>query len=115
MEIRFYKRDRTLMVMLNGGVDHHTAEQVRLKTEREYMIAGCKHILFDFSGVNFMDSSGIGMVIGRYKLARSNGGKTVVSGLSRATDRIFEMSGLKKIIHCYVDAKEALDCLSQER
>ncbi len=69
--------------------------------------AGVNEFVFDFSEVSFMDSSGIGMVMGRYKAASETGGKVVVMGISEPIRRIFEISGLKKIIPCVQTTEEA--------
>ena len=57
-----------------------------------------KKVIFDFSCVTFMDSAGIGMVIGRYKFANMIGAKLEVSHLTQSVKRIFEMSGILKLI-----------------
>ena len=57
-----------------------------------------KEIIFDFNKVSFMDSAGIGLVIGRYKLANMLGGKVEVANLTTPVRKIFEMSGMLKII-----------------
>ena len=57
-----------------------------------------KNIVFDFDGMTFMDSSGIGMVMGRYKKMGYLGGNVYVTGVGKGIDRIFSMSGLYKII-----------------
>ena len=57
-----------------------------------------KEVIFDFNKVSFMDSAGIGLVIGRYKLANMLGGKVRVANLTTPVKKIFEMSGMLKII-----------------
>ena len=57
-----------------------------------------KEIIFDFSNVSFMDSAGIGLLIGRYKFARMLGGNVKVSNINTSIRKIFEMSGILKII-----------------
>ena len=61
----------------------------------------CRQIIFDFSGVTFMDSSGIGMIIGRYKNAKKRGGTIAITGMTPEIRRIFQISGLAKIIDSY--------------
>ena len=54
--------------------------------------------IFDFSGVTFMDSAGIGMVIGRYKMVAMLGGKVAMINVKPSIKKVFEMSGILKII-----------------
>jgi stage II sporulation protein AA (anti-sigma F factor antagonist) len=66
--------------------------------DKELHFSPIKNIVFDFDEVNFMDSSGIGMVIGRYKQIQARGGKTLIIRARPQVDRILELSGIKKII-----------------
>ena len=108
MEIKIDKDGRNMVVLIKGEIDHHTAEEIREKIEKEYSRSNIKNIIFDFKDVTFMDSSGVGMVIGRYKTISKNGGSVAVSGIRESAFRIFEISGLKKILNLYGNAKEAM-------
>ena len=57
-----------------------------------------RKVVFDFSNVSFMDSAGIGMVIGRYKMMKMLGGTLEMTNVSQSVRKIFEMSGITKII-----------------
>ena len=57
-----------------------------------------RHLILDFSSVSFMDSSGIGMIIGRYKTMKARGGRVSAVGLHPPVDRLFRMAGLHRII-----------------
>ena len=57
-----------------------------------------RKIVFDFNNVTFMDSAGIGMVLGRYKMIKMIGGNLEMINVSPNLKRIFEMSGITKII-----------------
>ena len=67
-----------------------------------------KNIFFDFNDVSFLDSSGIGLIMGRYKKVMFIGGKAAVTNVGNAVDRIFKISGLYKIIEKYDTIQEAL-------
>lgn len=108
MEITIEKRNRNLIVAINGDIDHHTSEEIRTKLDKEYTRSSAKNIIFDFSKVDFMDSSGIGMVIARYKNATQSGGKVGICAVSSSVDRIFMMSGIYKIIQKYDSMEDAL-------
>ncbi|MEG0006343.1 MAG: anti-sigma factor antagonist, partial [Clostridium sp.] len=67
MYINFDRHDSTLVTTLVGELDHHNAEIVRIKIDNKIEELGSQNIVFDFNGVNFMDSSGIGVVMGRFR------------------------------------------------
>ena len=97
-EPEFELRGRTLLIHLHADLDHHYALQIREKADKMIEQEGIKNIVFDFTGVEFMDSSGIGMIMGRYKKVIFSGGKVGVMGVGRNVDRIFTYSGLYKIV-----------------
>jgi stage II sporulation protein AA (anti-sigma F factor antagonist) len=101
--------DRILIIKLDGDVDHHAVEKYKDKIDNEYERNNCKHIVFDFAQVGFLDSSGIGMIIGRYKNAMQKNGRTAVAGMGDCVSRIYSMSGLAKIIEQYDSLSEAVD------
>ena len=111
MELNFSQKDRHLIIFLNGDLDHHAANEIKDKIDREFMRAGAVNMIFDFSRVSFMDSSGIGMVIGRYKNLEKIGGKAAITGMSAEMERIFTISGLHKIIKTYATPEEAISNL----
>lgn len=111
MKIECKKINRTLLVKLYGEIDHHYTEDIRDKIDREFNKQGCNNIILDFEDVGFMDSSGIGMIIGRYKIAQEKGGKTCAFGLKDNAKRIFDMSGLNKLIACFQTKEEAINSI----
>ena len=108
MEITCYARNHNIIAEINGEIDHHSAEIIRDKLEREFSRSGAKNIIFDFTKVSFMDSSGIGMILGRYRALEKMGGAVAVAGVSAEASRVFEISGLHKLIKVYsgVDSAE---------
>ncbi len=108
MNLKTYKKENNLIVVIKGEIDHHTAESVREKIDDDYFKYRCKNIVFDFKKVSLMDSSGIGMVIGRYKKVKFSGGKVIVAEANETVKKIFEMSGLNKIIDFYKDLETAI-------
>ena len=91
-------QDKSLTVFLKGEIDHHTAGSLRSRADNEIIKASPAELILDFSGVTFMDSSGVGLVIGRYKLALTKNCKTVVRGLSDRDKKILMLSGLQNKI-----------------
>ena len=94
-----------------GELDHHQAERLRAQIDAAFEKSSCRHILLNMSDVSFMDSSGIGMLIGRYKKAETRGGRLVLSNMSEGTNRLFNLSGLAKIITRTETMKAAMDML----
>ncbi|MDD4112273.1 MAG: anti-sigma F factor antagonist [Herbinix sp.] len=103
--------ERCLIIRLNEELDHHNAIQIREKADRLIERNHVKHIVFDFSGAGFMDSAGIGVIMGRYKKVIFIGGKIAVASVNSAVDRIFRLSGLYKIIEKYDSVETALSHL----
>lgn len=100
-----------LIIRVRDELDHHRATLLREEADKKIDKEGAKHIIFDFEGVPFMDSSGIGMVMGRYKKVIFTGGRAFVTGVGPGVDRIFRISGLYKIIEKYDSVQSILDSL----
>ncbi len=100
MDIRIEHIGTTLVVKPEGELDHHSAKDVREMIDREIELRKIKNLVLDFNKVSFMDSSGIGVIAGRYKIINSLGGKTMVIRANQQVDKILEISGLKKILEC---------------
>lgn len=96
--IRYDDDTKTLTVCPAGELDQHMAEKIRNTIDSEILKSGAKILLFDLSDIPFMDSSGIGMLIGRYKLMKRMNGRVEVTGMKDPVRRIFRMSGLNQII-----------------
>lgn len=109
METRFSIVGRTLVVTIIGDIDHHSATDIKEKTDKRILQENIKNIIFDFSKVTFMDSSGIGMIIGRYKLVEKKNGKAVICAMTPEVKKIFDITGLAKIIEHYNSVDEAID------
>ena len=95
---RFEVNGTTMVIHLQEDLDHHNAVYVREMADRYVEKYPIDSIIFDFSGVEFMDSSGIGVIMGRYKQMSYLGGTVYVRGIGRNVDRIFRMSGLYKLV-----------------
>ena len=97
-----------LIIRLMEDLDHHNAISIREQSDRLIKREHIKNIVFDFSGTEFMDSSGIGVIMGRYKKIMLTGGKVFVTGVNLSVDRIFRLSGLYRIILKYETIEDAL-------
>lgn len=101
MEIELTGEKKLITVRIDGELDHHTAAEIRERIERELRRTGAVNVAFDFSNVEFMDSSGIGVIMGRYKTVKSLGGRVVIFGMSKEIERIVRMAGVEKIADIY--------------
>lgn len=100
MDIKIENIGTTLVAKLTGELDHHTAPYLRDTLDREISLNNTVNIVLDFDGVTFMDSSGIGVIVGRYKQISARGGKVMVIRVKPQVDKILEISGLKTILDC---------------
>lgn len=107
MNLSISENEKYMVVAVDGEIDHHYAAEIREQVDRKYRRSARKDMLVDFSKVTFMDSSGIGLLIGRYKNVKEKGGRLCASGLRPDIMRIFEMAGLKRIIEIEEGRKHA--------
>jgi len=100
-----------LIVRLSGELDHHTADMVRMQMDEAIQRRQCEHLVLSLKDLEFMDSSGLGVILGRYKLIKNKGGKMVVCDVNPPVYRLLEMSGLFKIMPIYENEGTALSGL----
>lgn len=98
MNVKHFLEDRLLVFEITEDLDHHSSEIIRRRADYEIQRFMPKRVIFDFNRVVFMDSAGIGLVIGRYKTASSFGGKLEMVNVNDNLRRIFEMAGILKMI-----------------
>jgi len=92
------KKAGTPVFKISGELDHHTAAAVREKLDKAILLDGARNIVLDFKNLRFMDSSGIGVLLGRYKLIKKKGGRIYVKNVGRQVDKIFTLSGLYQVL-----------------
>ena len=98
----------TLIVRVEGEVDLHVADLFRERVDAAFEQAGAQNLLLNLAGVSFIDSSGLGVILGRYKRVSQLGGKMSAVELQPQVEKIFEISGLLRIIKLYATEKQAL-------
>lgn len=104
----FEIKNRTLIIHMKEDLDHHNALFIREHADKKMVTKNIQNVIFDFSQVTFMDSSGIGVILGRYKKLRLLGsGRLAVVGVSDCVSRILTMSGLYSVIEKYNDLTDA--------
>jgi stage II sporulation protein AA (anti-sigma F factor antagonist) len=98
LNIEFETVHDVLCIRLSGELDHHTADELREKATALIEENEIRHIVLNLERLSFMDSSGLGVILGRYKQIKQVHGEMVVCAISPAVQRLFDMSGLFKII-----------------
>ena len=98
MESKFYEKDKLLVFKITDEIDDFSVQKIRRRADYEIERYMPKRVVFDFNNVSFMDSAGIGLIIGTYKFANMLGGKLEVTNLTDSVKKIFEMSGILKLI-----------------
>jgi len=109
MGLQLDTHGRVLIAQLEGELDHHRAERLRPQLDLAYEKSPCKHLVLDMSGINFMDSSGIGVIIGRYKNTEKRGGQLVLANMNEHITKLYEISGLAKIVSRAASVEDAIE------
>lgn len=99
-----------LIVRVKGELDMHVAEEFRQQVDAALDTNGLKNILLSLEDVTFIDSSGLGVILGRYKRISAAGGKMLAAHLQPQVTKIFDLSGLLRIIKLFNTEAEALEC-----
>lgn len=97
MSVRIEQEDDRMTAFIAGDIDHHTAKEIRETIDFAAEGAIPKELTLDFKDVTFMDSSGIGLVMGRYKLMQSMGGDLCLSNISNHIAKVMKLAGLDKL------------------
>ena len=98
-----------LIVRIGGELDHFCAQSVRRDLDALLLDRSVRTLILDFSSLTFMDSSGIGVVLGRYRLLCLRGGSVALMHLTPQVRRIYDLSGMAQIIPV-IEEKEAQGC-----
>ena len=111
--IHYEIQQNCLIIYISQDLDHHTVNLLREQSDRLIDAGNKRHIIFDFAKTDFMDSSGIGLIMGRYKRVMFRGGKAAVTNVGNEIERIFRLSGLFKIIERYATPEQAVAGLNK--
>ena len=90
--------EKSVTAYISGEIDHHNAAKLRNDIDEAIENAYPEFLVLDFGGVTFMDSSGIGLVIGRYKLMKNLSGTVVIENAPNAIKKVMRMAGIEKLI-----------------
>ncbi len=108
MNYTIKKQGDCLVVALSGEVDVSVTDSLREDVDRALVNFGTGNILFDLSGVEFMDSAGLGVILGRYKKLRGQGGNVYLAGAKPQVKKVLELSGLLRLMEEYPTAGDVL-------
>ncbi len=106
MSVEITSKGEVLNARIIGEIDHHTAFYLRKEIDSAIELNDPSLLLLDFERVTFMDSSGIGLVMGRYKNMARSGGEVHISGASPHICKVMRLSGLEKLVKLDVNERE---------
>lgn len=111
MEVFFKVSEEILIANVRGEIDHHSAAPLRKTIDSSMKEFGCRDLVLDLKGVEFMDSSGIGLALGRYKKLAKRGGRICISGCSPSIRKVLDMAGVFSLIPEMQSAADAVALL----
>ena len=97
--------ETSVTAYISGDIDHHSAAALRQKIDEAVEMAYPQLLILDFGAVTFMDSSGIGLVMGRYKLMNDLRGKIAIENAPKAIGKVMRMAGIEKLIYTKGEGK----------
>lgn len=97
MQVEILRQPEQTVAKLSGELDHHAAGEVRERIDSIVLQQCRRRLVLDLSGLTFMDSSGIGLIMGRYRLLNSMGGTLEVRGASPRMETVIRLSGMEKL------------------
>lgn len=97
MSVKIINDENKLTAVLSGEIDHHIAKELRRDIDFAVREFQPEELVLDFAEVGFMDSSGIGLVMGRYKLMKETGGKVIVKNPQNQIKKVMRLSGIDKL------------------
>lgn len=93
-QVTMQQDGKTLAAKLAGEIDHHGAELLRAQIDERVTAVSPAILILDFSAVTFMDSSGIGLILGRHKLVNASGGVLIVQKAPQEIRRMLTLAGI---------------------
>ena len=95
--IRIFTTGGVTLAELSGDLDHHTARLMRTDIDRELAEKHPRRLVIDFSSVTFMDSSGIGLIMGRYRIMNEQGGEVIVARPPAYIKKVLRLAGVDRL------------------
>lgn len=112
MEVKTFAYEaagQALVIHLPEEIDHHNCKNLKYETDLLLEENYIRRIVFDFSRTNFMDSSGIGVLLGRYKQMKASGGEVTYYGAGAQVRRILTVGGMAKLLRGFEDKESAIN------
>ena len=106
-DIQVYEEDGILIAKIKGEIDNSVTKNFREVIDTNIIKNNIKYLIIDFEEVKFVDSSGIGFIIGRYNLMKREKGFIVLSNINYYCEKIFKISGILRLINSYNSVDEA--------
>lgn len=106
MAVEIIANENCVKALLSGEIDHHNASGIRLEIDEAVQKRQPTELELDFGGVTFMDSSAIGLVIGRYRMMNDLGGKVRVTKLSNYSYKVMSLAGMDKLVEIKKETDE---------
>ncbi len=97
MQFKVKRKDQTCCVSIAGELDHHSAKSASNELDKIIAKEKLSELILDLKGISFMDSSGLGVVLGRYKVLKEKGATLKFINVPSGCDRLFSMSGVYAI------------------
>ncbi len=98
MHIHVKRQSDYVTAYLTGELDHHTADGFRAELDEVIKKYRNTNLILDLKNLSFMDSSGLGVILGRYKKLKSYGNSMYVKNVSKQIEKVFDVSGIYRII-----------------
>jgi stage II sporulation protein AA (anti-sigma F factor antagonist) len=113
LKVKNYQEKSWLFVRPKGELDMAVADDFRTKVCQAMRSFGCRYIWYDFSEVTFIDSSGLGVLLGRYRELAPLGGKSIITGANESVYRLLLAGGLHKLME--IDRPLSMRCAGEEK
>ncbi len=113
VNVRTKRVGGVLVASLQGELDDHSADAVRKALDRELDAMSPPRLVLDLEGVTFMDSSGLGVILGRYRKISERGGQMRIASVPAQIHKLFAISGLHKVMHVHAKQGEAVRALKE--
>lgn len=97
MSVSLKKENNCLTAYIEGEIDHHTAVGIRSKIDEKIQRDKPSKLILDYSDVTFMDSSGIGLIMGRYRMMQGISGQIEVNNVPKNFYKVVKISGIEKL------------------
>lgn len=98
MQVEFFEKNNKILISLGGELDEHEATNVRKCLDDRLINSNCNIVIFDLEKLTFMDSTGIGVLIGRYKLLKQRGISAFIKSPRTNVDKVLNLTGIYAIM-----------------